>query len=178
MPAPADPGSPVAASPDPASPVAASRLSGSRVPNTNAAFDEQLTLGQRAADRVASFGGSWTFVLLFVAVLVAWMVGNAAVLPRGERFDPYPFILLNLVLSAVAALQAPVIMMSQNRQSFKDRLAAEHDYAVNVRAEAEIHALHERLDALQATYDALLDSHARLHDRHETLLRSVLQRLP
>jgi uncharacterized membrane protein len=118
--------------------------------NTNRQFDEKLTFGQRLADRVAAFGGSWTFILIFGAVLLSWVVLNSFILARrGEAFDPYPYILLNLFLSMVAALQAPVIMMSQNRQAAKDRLDAGHDYEVNLKAEMEILALHEKLDSLR-----------------------------
>jgi uncharacterized membrane protein len=118
--------------------------------NANQAFDARLTFGQRLADRVAAFGGSWTFILLFGAILLAWVALNSWVLARrGEAFDPYPYILLNLVLSMLAALQAPIIMMSQNRQAAKDRLDAAHDYEVNLKAELEIHALHEKLDHLR-----------------------------
>ncbi len=99
---------------------------------------EHLTLGQRVADQVAKFGGSWPFIFLFAAVMTAWMAINIV---RMTNFDPYPFILLNLVLSTLAALQAPVIMMSQNRQSMKDKLLAENDYQVNLKAEMEIAAL-------------------------------------
>ena len=114
------------------------------------AFDARLTFGQRLADRVAAFGGSWTFILLFGAILLAWVVLNSWVLARrGEVFDPYPYILLNLVLSMLAALQAPIIMMSQNRQAAKDRLDAAHDYEVNLKAELEICALHDKLDQLR-----------------------------
>ena len=118
--------------------------------NTNRQFDERLTFGQRLADRVASFGGSWTFILIFGGILVFWVVLNSFILARrGDSFDPYPYILLNLVLSMLAALQAPVIMMSQNRQAAKDRLDAGHDYEVNLKAEMEILGLHEKLDALR-----------------------------
>jgi uncharacterized membrane protein len=116
----------------------------------NTEFEERLTFGQRMADRVAAFGGSWTFIILFVSVLVAWVVLNTFILAhRGREFDPFPYILLNLVLSMIAALQAPVIMMSQNRQAAKDRLDATHDYQVNLKAEFEILSLHEKLDALR-----------------------------
>ena len=101
--------------------------------------EEQLTFGQRVADRVAAFGGSWPFIILFAAIMVVWMAANVVLLSR--PFDPYPFILLNLALSTVAALQAPVIMMSQNRQATKDKLLAENDYQVNLKAEMEIEAL-------------------------------------
>lgn len=110
-------------------------------------FETQPSFGERVADRVASFGGSWAFIGLFVAIMVLWITINALAL-LGRPFDPFPFILLNLVLSCLAALQAPVIMMSQNRQAAKDRLQAEHDYKVNLKAELEIRHLHEKLDHL------------------------------
>jgi uncharacterized membrane protein len=114
--------------------------------DVTAEFDEQLSFGERLADRIASFGGSWTFISIFVAVLLAWIAYNVE---RPYGFDPFPFILLNLVLSCVAALQAPVIMMSQNRMAAKDRLDARHDYEVNLKAELEITQLHAKLDELQ-----------------------------
>ena len=108
------------------------------------------TRGQRAADAVASFGGSWTFVGLFGAAMLAWVGLNALLLVRqGSTFDPYPYILLNLFLSMLAAIQAPVILMSQNRQAEKDRMSAEHDYEVNLKAELEIMLLHEKVDLLR-----------------------------
>ena len=114
--------------------------------------DEQPTRGQRAADAVAAFGGSWTFVGLFAAVLLAWVALNAALLlARGHTFDPYPYILLNLFLSMLAAIQAPVILMSQNRQAQKDRQGAAHDYEVNLKAELEIMLLHQKIDTLRDT---------------------------
>jgi uncharacterized membrane protein len=103
------------------------------------------TFGERAADRVASFGGSWTFILIFAGVLTVWMTVNAVWFTT-RPFDPYPFILLNLLLSSLAALQAPVIMMSQRRQETKDRARAENDYRVNLKAELEIRQLHEKMD--------------------------------
>jgi len=115
--------------------------------NLNVEADSRLTLGQRIADRVAEFGGSWKFIITFAAVLVAWIAVNTVTLLR-QPFDPYPYILLNLVLSCLAALQAPVIMMSQNRQEARDRLRAEHDYRVNLKAELEIRHLHWKMDQL------------------------------
>jgi len=112
----------------------------------NRVFDDQLTFGQRVADHVAAFGGSWTFIGLFFLGLVVWMMVNEAL---ARPFDPYPFILLNLVLSCVAALQAPVIMMSQNRMAVKDRIDARSDYEVNLRAEMEIMGLHAKLDGVR-----------------------------
>jgi uncharacterized membrane protein len=115
--------------------------------DTNLEFESRLTLGERLADRVARFGGSWSFILSFGAFLVVWMLINSVALLR-RPFDPFPFILLNLILSSLAALQAPIIMMSQNRQEAKDRLRAEHDYQVNLKAELEIRLLNERIDTL------------------------------
>lgn len=110
------------------------------------------SLGQRAADAVATFGGSWTFVALFAVTMLGWIGLNALLLSaRGATFDPYPYILLNLFLSMLAAIQAPIILMSQNRQSEKDRIRGEHDYEVNLKAELEIMMLHEKLDQLQKT---------------------------
>lgn len=119
---------------------------------------EQTTLGQRAADRIAGFGGSWAFMGLFAAILFAWMRYNSE---NANPFDPYPFILLNLVLSCIAAAQAPIILMSQNRQSEKDRLHARLDYEVNLKAEVEILALHDKLDELRDNEwrKELLDMH-------------------
>jgi uncharacterized membrane protein len=116
--------------------------------NTRREFEQSLTFGQRLADRIAVFGGSWTFILLFLAVLVSWIVMNTVVL-AGKGFDAYPYIFLNLILSMLAALQAPVIMMSQNRHAAHDRVAAEHDYEVNLKSELEILALHQKIDALR-----------------------------
>ena len=107
--------------------------------------EDSLTLGQRVADKVASFGGSWTFILSFMAFLLTWIGINFFVL-MNRWFDPYPFILLNLILSCIAALQAPVIMMSQNRQSEKDREKAHNDYMINLKSELEIRMLHEKID--------------------------------
>jgi uncharacterized membrane protein len=112
---------------------------------------EEATFGQRAADAVARFGGSWTFIILFAIVLCAWVLVNSWLLTRngGKGFDPYPYILLNLFLSMLASIQAPVILMSQNRQGEKDRIDARNDYEINLKAELEIMALHEKMDALK-----------------------------
>jgi len=110
---------------------------------------DDRTFGARLADRVAAVGGSWAFIIAFALLLAAWTGWNTLVKAKGLNFDPYPFIFLNLVLSTVAALQAPVIMMSQNRASAHDRAAAEHDYVLNLRAELEIMLLHDKLDALR-----------------------------
>jgi uncharacterized membrane protein len=117
------------------------------------------TPGQAAADAVAAFGGSWTFIGLFALTLIGWVALNSFVLVRhgATAFDPYPYILLNLFLSMLASIQAPVILMSQNRQGEKDRINAQHDYEVNLKAELEIMALHEKIDALAVhQWDALI----------------------
>ncbi|UCI17129.1 DUF1003 domain-containing protein [Mesorhizobium sp. B2-1-8] len=114
----------------------------------NKAVAFHQTFGDRLADAIARIGGSWSFILTFVAFLIVWTSGNVWLLSR-DAFDPYPFIFLNLVLSMVAALQAPVIMMAQNRQTERDRIDAAHDYEVNLKAEIEIMALHEKMDELR-----------------------------
>jgi len=121
------------------------------VENVAEALDEQAGFWDRMADRVAAIGGSWSFIFGFFAVMTTWVILNVVLLrPAHLVFDPYPFIFLNLILSMVAAIQAPVIMMSQNRQAKKDRAAAEHDYSVNLRAELEIMSLHDKVDALRS----------------------------
>ena len=113
--------------------------------------EDRATFGNRMADRVAAVGGSWGFIVAFAVVLFGWMIINTGILGRiGLAFDPYPYIFLNLMLSTLAAVQAPIIMMSQNRQGEKDRLAASHDYEVNLRAELEIMRLHDKIDTLHA----------------------------
>ena len=120
--------------------------------------ERQATLGDRLADKVAAVGGSWGFIVGFLVILIGWMVLNSGVLQRVDlAFDPYPFIFLNLMMSLIAALQAPIIMMSQNRQGDRDRVAASHDYEVNLRAELEIMRLHEKIDALVARLEAKAD---------------------
>lgn len=111
-------------------------------------IEENADFGQRLADKVASFGGSWTFISIFAGILVVWMAFNVMALFSADRFDPYPFILLNLVLSCLAAVQAPLIMMSQRRQEEKDRQRSQNDYRINLKAELEIRQLHEKLDHL------------------------------
>jgi len=120
-------------------------------------FEIKLTFGERLSDRIASFGGSWRFIIIFGAVLFGWIILNAIfLLNRG--FDPYPFILLNLILSCLAAIQAPIIMMSQNRSEARDRLRAENDYKVNLKAELEIRHLHEKIDhLLRRQYNRLFE---------------------
>jgi uncharacterized membrane protein len=115
--------------------------------NVNVEFDRQLTLGERLADKIAEFGGSWRFIIIFGCVLFLWVGLNSSLL-LFRPFDPYPYIFLNLILSCLAAIQAPVIMMSQNRQEDRDRLRAEYDYRVNLKAELEIRQLHEKVDHL------------------------------
>jgi uncharacterized membrane protein len=116
--------------------------------NLNREYQEQLTFGERVADNLTEFGGSWTFIGFFFAVLISWMTVNTYALGIGH-FDEYPFILLNLVLSCLAALQAPIIMMSQNRHADKDRLRAEHDYEINLKAELELQDMQKDLAMLQ-----------------------------
>ena len=109
--------------------------------------EEILTQGQRISDKVARFGGSWAFIISFFVVLIIWILFNVLA-PDRDDFDPYPFILMNLVLSCIAALQAPIIMMSQNRQEEKDRQRSENDYLINLKAELEVRALHQKVDLL------------------------------
>ncbi len=133
-------------------------------------FDERLTFGQRVADQVAKFGGSWTFIFLFLSLLVVWMLFNTFVLAR-QAFDPFPYILLNLLLSCLAALQAPVIMMSQNRMSEKDRIQAKHDYEVNIKAELEILQIQEKINELrERDWIALIEMQQRQIELLERLL--------
>jgi uncharacterized membrane protein len=135
-------------------------------------FESNLTFGQRLADKVAEFGGSWTFIGLFAVVLIGWCMFNSFML-AARAFDPYPYILLNLLLSTVAALQAPVIMMSQNRQAAKDRLVQQHDYDVNLKAELEIMALHDKLDELRLKqFSELLE----IQERQISMLKDLSTR--
>jgi len=141
----------------------AKRLQLSR--NVNSVLQEQETFGERLADRVAQLGGSWGFIAVFTGGLVVWVVVNTVLLARlGGGFDPYPYIFLNLILSMVAALQAPVILMSQNRQAARDRVAASLDYEINLKAEVEIMALHDKLDRIRV-------------ERVEEALRELAQRI-
>lgn len=128
--------------------------------------------GERVADRVAAIGGSWSFIITFFVVLAGWMALNSVVLAKGA-FDPYPYILLNLVLSCVAAVQAPLIMMSQNRQAAADRASAQHDYEVNVKAELEIMQVHDKLNVLREHDWAVL---VELQNRQIELLERMLER--
>jgi uncharacterized membrane protein len=120
-------------------------------------FEKKLTFGERLSDRIAEFGGSWKFLITFGAVIVVWIAANVALLAT-RAFDPYPFILLNLILSCLAAVQAPVIMMSQNRAELRDRLRSENDYKINLKAELEIRHLHEKIDhLLRRQYNRLFE---------------------
>ncbi len=123
------------------------RLAVSR--NVNVDMETNSTFGQRLADKVAKVGGSWGFIIAFGCVLFGWMIVNTAIL-MGHAFDPYPYILLNLVLSTLASVQAPIILMSQHRAATRDRLVANHDYEVNLKAEIEIAALHDKIDQIRS----------------------------
>jgi uncharacterized membrane protein len=136
-------------------------IRGRTLRNPNELIDEQETFGERIADHVASFGGSWTFIITFLITLISYVILSVVLVAmRGKSWDPYPFILLNLFLSMLAAIQAPVIMMSQNRQDHKDRLRSELDFEVNRRAEAEIQALSRKLHYLT---DIVGDIHEHVH---------------
>jgi len=132
--------------------------------NPNVEELERLTFGQRIADKVAVFGGSWTFIIIFGVVLAVWVVFNSTAL-LSNHFDPYPYILLNLFLSMIASIQAPVIMMSQNRLSSKDRLKSDLDYEVNLKAELEVAHLHRKVDHI---YERIEDHFARLERNNHT----------
>ena len=139
-----------------------------RVANTNAVHDESLTLGQRVADKFATVMGSWTFIILQSIILALWIATN--VIAWVEHWDPYPFILLNLALSFQAAYAAPIIMMSQNRQATKDRIAAEHDYEINVKAEEEVK---EIMHHLEQQDELMIEILHHLEDQHRELLERV-----
>jgi uncharacterized membrane protein len=141
--------------------------------NIDFSEDETTTLGQRLADRIAVFGGSWTFIIIFFAFILSWMAINTWVL-TGHQFDKYPFILLNLILSCLAAIQAPIIMMSQNRQDEKDRRRSEHDFKINLKAELEIKLLHDKLDHLMVNQNKrLLDIQEIQTDYLEDILKGI-----
>jgi uncharacterized membrane protein len=134
---------------------------------------EVISRGQAISDKVAQFGGSWKFIIIFGIILAVWIIINAT-LPEKDRFDPYPFILMNLVLSTIAALQAPIIMMSQNRQEEKDRMRSENDYLVNLKAEMEIRGLHQKIDILlEEQIKTLFDTQA----KQFTLLQEINKKL-
>ncbi|MBN1253205.1 MAG: DUF1003 domain-containing protein [Bacteroidales bacterium] len=140
--------------------------------NVNKKFQKELTFGQKTADKVARFGGSWIFILIFFVFLITWMGYNTFVLFH-KPFDPYPYILLNLILSSLAAVQAPIIMMSQNRQAEKDRLQSDDDYVTNLKAELEIRQLHAKLDQfMKSGWDRLLEIQQIQIDLAEELLKS------
>ncbi len=131
--------------------------------DTNAAFSKHASVGERLADNIARIGGSWGFIIGFMVFLVVWAIVNTVVLTT-RAFDPYPFVFLNLILSMLAAIQAPIIMMSQNRQAARDRFDAEKDYDVNLKAELEVLSLHEKIDVkVLAELAALRQEIARLH---------------
>jgi uncharacterized membrane protein len=115
-------------------------------------LSEQLTIGERLADKVASFGGSWPFIFLFALALSVWMVYQSFI-AHNRGFDPYPYILLNLILSCLAAIQAPIIMMSQNRHAQRDRLQADHDYEINLQAEMEIEDILSKLESIKTNQE-------------------------
>ena len=143
--------------------------------NVHEDLSQHSTFGQKMADKVASFGGSWLFISLFMGVMVSWIFLNSFILIKlNSSFDPYPYILLNLVLSMLAAIQAPIILMSQNRQAYKDRLSAEHDYEVNLKAEFEIIGLHEKMDSLREKQWSELIS---IQQEQLGLLRQLLEDL-
>jgi uncharacterized membrane protein len=136
-------------------------------------LEEGLTLGQRVADKIAGFGGSWTFILSFFSFLLLWIAVNIWIISE-KPFDPYPFILLNLILSCLAAIQAPVIMMSQNRQEEKDRQRSEHDYKINLKAELEIKLLNEKIDYLIIQHNRkLLEIQELQTDYLEDLMKEI-----
>jgi uncharacterized membrane protein len=135
--------------------------------DTNAAFSKSSTFGERLADGIARVGGSWAFIISFMVFLVVWAVINTVVLTT-QAFDPYPFVFLNLILSMLAAIQAPIIMMSQNRQGTRDRFEAAKDYEVNLKSELEVLSLHEKIDVkVLAELVALREEIAKLHTRRE-----------
>ncbi len=134
---------------------------------------EILTRGQRLSDRVARFGGSWSFIISFFLILIGWIVYNSIVL-SDRAFDPYPFILMNLILSCIAAIQAPIIMMSQNRQEEKDRQRSENDYMINLKSEIQIRALHQKIDLLmQEQFKKLMETQA----AQIKILKDIIERI-
>ncbi len=135
--------------------------------------EELLTAGQNISDKVARFGGSWKFIIIFGIVLVIWIIYNVLA-PKEIDFDPYPFILMNLVLSCVAALQAPIIIMSQNRQEEKDRMRSENDYLINLKAEIEIRSLHQKMDLLiQEEIKTLYNTQAKQFELLEKIITKL-----
>ena len=144
--------------------------------NIETDIEGEITFGQRMADRIATFGGSWSFIILFFSFIMIWIGVNVWVL-AAKPFDPYPFILLNLMLSCLAAIQAPIIMMSQNRQEQKDRLRSEHDYKINLKAELEIKLLSEKIDHLLVHHNKkLLEIQELQTDYLEDLMKELKKR--
>jgi uncharacterized membrane protein len=149
------------------------RTNGILSENLQTEIDSNATFGQRIADKIAAFGGSWSFIIAFFSFILLWMVLNIWLLAT-KAFDPFPFILLNLILSCIAAIQAPVIMMSQNRQEQKDRQRSEHDYKINLKAELEIQLLNEKMDHLLIHQNKkLLEIQELQTDYLEDLLRQL-----
>ena len=149
--------------------------------NVNSVLEQQQTFGERLADRVAQLGGSWTFITVCTGLLLVWVVLNTVALARfGGGFDPYPFIFLNLILSMIAALQAPVILMSQNRQAARDRLAASLDYEINLKAEVEIMSLHDKLDRIRVEHleGMLQDQTERVEELNKLVRATLIKLLP
>ncbi|MDP4176801.1 MAG: DUF1003 domain-containing protein [Bacillota bacterium] len=140
-------------------------ISGKVSKNINETHEDNSTLGQRTADKIAAFGGSWTFIIAFLTTLILWIAVNALIL-RSKAFDAYPFVFLNLILSCLAAIQAPIIMMSQNRQSDKDRLTAANDYLVNLKSEIIIEDLHNKIDIL-------MEQHQTNKENQEILMKKI-----
>jgi uncharacterized membrane protein len=147
-------------------------ISGKVSKNINNAHDENSTFGQRTADKIAEFGGSWTFIISFGVVLAVWIIGNVVIL-SSNAFDPYPFVFLNLVLSCLAAIQAPIIMMSQNRQSERDRLTTANDYLVNLKSEIIIEDLHKKIDTLMENQEESRRTHELLLSTIEELRKQL-----
>jgi uncharacterized membrane protein len=158
---------------DPAATLSLARPEAVIARNVNDLHASQMTIGEKLADRLAAVAGSWRFILGFLAMIATWVAINSLVL-LNQSWDPYPFILLNLLLSLVAGLQAPVIMMSQHRQEDRDRIRAEHDYEVNVKAELEIEELHLKMDLLRETQWAEL---VEMQQRQIALLERQLEML-
>ena len=150
-------------------------LSGKISEDINIVHDEKLTLGQRTADKIATFGGSWTFIISFAVVLTSWIVLNTIILAN-KAFDPYPFVFLNLILSCLAAIQAPIIMMSQNRQSQRDRLTSANDFLVNLKSELIVEHLHYKLDELLENNIEIKDLVSQL-DELKTTQSEILKQL-
>lgn len=139
---------------------------------------ETLSRGQRLSDKIARFGGSWAFIISFLLILAVWIIFNIYAASQ-ERFDPYPFILMNLVLSCIAAMQAPVIMMSQNRKEEKDRMRAENDYMINLKAELQIRSLHQKVDVLlQEQIKTLFDFQAKQMELLLKIQKQVEKKIP